>query len=184
MVLVTTGIEFSKPWVAMLVSRYETVTRCTNETAPLNFTQDHNTPAVGLTQPMYAIFNPLSTVDITAIGSFNHTTSNSTQVCHTTTKLINPGVLFYAVAANGLISSFLCAGMMSYTEAAIIKTVFTRKKTYSYGEQKVFGPIGSAVGALMAGVAVDHFHPKHVSKYVITFFIYVPLSLLMLPFFI
>jgi len=33
----------------------------------------------------------------------------------------------------------------------------------------------------MAGVAVDHYKPKHLSPYLAAFYLYVPLSLLMLP---
>jgi len=56
-----------------------------------------------------------------------------------------------------------------------------RKKAYTYGEQKVFGPIGSALGGVLAGLAVDNYKPKHLSPYFAAFYLYVPLSLLMLP---
>ena len=70
---------------------------------------------------------------------------------------------------------------MAYVECVIIKTVFTRGESYTYGEQKVFGPIGTAVGVFVSGVAIDHYKSKRLPKYVAAFYLYVPLSLLMLP---
>jgi len=203
MVFLTITIEFSKPWVVMFVSKYDYPVVCTNvtinSTHPTNLSygsshfrkyyQNFGQTLQPLPSP-HRVNNfpelPLSVVDTTTnfnLGALSNISSNVTfkEVCKTKRVLANPDTLFYAVAANGLLSSLIVAGMMSFTEAAIIKTVFTRKKAQSYGEQKVFGPIGSSIGSLMAGVAVDHFHPKNMSKYMITFFMYVPLSLLQLP---
>ena len=94
---------------------------------------------------------------------------------------MNPDTLFYAVCINSLVSTLCFCGAMAYTECVIIKVVFTRSKGYTYGEQKVFGPIGAGLGVFLAGVAIDHYKPKHLSKYLAAFYLYVPISLLMLP---
>ena len=75
----------------------------------------------------------------------------------TSVHLLNPIMVLYAVTVNGILASIAIAGLITFMEGAVIKTVFTRKTTYSYGEQKVFGPIGKAIGTFIAGVAVDHY---------------------------
>lgn len=107
---------------------------------------------------------------------------NATANCTSHAKLLNPDTVFYAAAINGVFSSIVISGLMTYLEGAVIKTVFTRKKEHSYGEQKVFGPIGMALGSFVAGVAVDHYHPTNgLSPFLAAFYIYLPLSLLQIP---
>lgn len=96
--------------------------------------------------------------------------------------ITNPDTLFYAVVINGVISSFFISGLICFVEGAVIKTVFTRKTPQSYGKQKVFAPIGIALGTFLSGLAIDHVKIPNMSKYASAFFAYLPLSLLMIPF--
>lgn len=101
--------------------------------------------------------------------------------CTTHRTLLNQNTVFYAASVNCALSSIGVSGLTTYIEGVVVKTVFTRKTEHSYGKQKVFGPIGMAIGSLASGLAVDHYHPKHFSPYLAAFYIYLPLSLLQIP---
>ena len=108
-------------------------------------------------------------------------TSNDTSTCTSKVKLLNQNAFFYAITVIGLICSIGEIGEVSYRDAAVIKTTYTRIKPYNIGEQRVLAPFGMAVGTLIAGFAIDHYKHMHESPYMVAFYIYVPLSLLGLP---
>ena len=114
----------------------------------------------------------------TNVSSFNEIT-NST--CEPTHHLMNPGELFCGLVISGVLSSIFYSGMMSYTEGTTVKVIFTRGTKQSYGAQKLFAPIGFAVGSLLAGVSVDHYYPKNLSHFTAAFYVYLPCSLLLIP---
>ena len=146
LVLVTTVLEFIKPWVVLFVAKTKVVSECMDNTTVVNI-------------------------------SFEEHKKNCTSSVH----LLNPNTLFYAAAVNSVLSSIFFSGLLCYIEGAIIKTVFTRKREHSYGEQKVFGPIGFGLGSFVAGVAIDHYKPKHLSHFTAAFYVYLPFSLMMIP---
>lgn len=106
----------------------------------------------------------------------------NTTSCTTTTVLLNHDKLYAASIVNGAINIVFITGLLCYVEGAVVKTVFTRKTSQSYGKQKFLEPIGIGIGVFLSGLAIDHVRFEHFSKYLVGFILYLPLSLALIPF--
>ena len=99
-------------------------------------------------------------------------------------KLLNPSTVLIAITVVHIISHFSKTGQGIYRDLAVTKVIYTKDEPCTtIGEQKVIAPLGTALGGLIAGLAVDHFVVKGQSPYMITYYTYIPLSLLALPIF-
>ena len=125
---------------------------------------------------------------IMALPNATHTNNTNTSTIHnfgdesySETLRKDPHILFCVVVAIGLISDIFSVGFTTYIEGVIVNVVYTRKTKPSYGQQKVFGPIGFAIGSLVTGVAIDHYRPKHFSPYAASVYVFLPFIFAMLP---
>lgn len=108
----------------------------------------------------------------------NGSDSNCTHLA----QLANQNMLFVAFLLNAVINTVFMAGLGCYTEGIVMKRVFNGNSDETYGEQKAFGPIGYAIGSFLAGVLVDSYKPLNLSPFTATFYLFLPLNLLTIPF--
>ena len=119
---------------------------------------------------------------ITICTNTTNATLRHNSTCISKVKLVNSDTFFYAITLIGAVCSVCTIGEISYRDTAVIKVTYTRSKLHNIGEQRTLAPLGMAIGTLIAGFAIDHYHHPHHSPYLVAFYIYVPLSLLGLPF--
>lgn len=105
----------------------------------------------------------------------------SSRTCVTSYVTTNVDDLFYAAVAIGIVASVFYNGILTYCEGTIIKVVYTREKETSYGAQKLFSPIGFAVGNFITGHVVNNIHTLIISKYTAAFYVFLPYSIILIP---
>lgn len=69
----------------------------------------------------------------------------------------------------------------NYMEAICMDVVSAAKSNPSYGEQRIFGSIGTCVWVYLSGVLIDSFKFYGMSPYTVAFFVYAPFALMMIP---
>lgn len=111
--------------------------------------------------------------------------TNSTKTLNLTSNSITNEVfnekLFFAMLGWLTFMATFGNASFAFVDGAIIQLVKKHNEQTSYGLQKLFGPIGFTLGALVSGAAVDVYSTKNpfLTKYTAIFFCFFPFSVIL-----
>ncbi|XP_057290177.1 major facilitator superfamily domain-containing protein 6-like [Hydractinia symbiolongicarpus] len=113
--------------------------------------------------------------NVSSSDSRNSEKSPSSAVC---LQSDSSRTLFYAMLVVFTASSVCEQPFLSFFDSV----VSLRKSKITFGQQRVFGSIGYAVTAFVAGLAADNFTHPEISPYSAVFFVFLPFLVVSLPF--
>ena len=90
--------------------------------------------------------------------------------------------LFYTLFAIMMFSSLFLGPLPGYVDSIVMSVIKTSENKPSYGVQRIFGSLGFSFASFVCGVLADNYNQPHMSKYTAVFFLYLPYTLLMIPF--
>lgn len=146
---------FSMPYIAISVAEYKFNMTC----APKNMSRHHMPPG-----PLLHFQKPPKGV-----------------VCHMQRFLLNSDMLFTLLLIMNIVSRIFFVTLTSYVDSVVVKVVKTRQRPTTYGVQRVFGVIGFGMANFVAGLAVEHYHPRTQPPFIAAFYVFLPCIILLMP---
>jgi len=89
--------------------------------------------------------------------------------------------LFYAMLFIVSIGAIFFAPLPSYVDAIAFNVIKTSPVKASYGGQRIFGTLGGIATMYLTAFLIDRYQFDGMSTYAIAFFVFVPISLLLIP---
>lgn len=89
--------------------------------------------------------------------------------------------LFYTLLGITTFSSAFLVPLPPYIDTTIMNVAKSRDDKASYGGQRIFGSIGFSLASLLAGICADKYHVKDMSHYTAVFFLFLPITLMLIP---
>ena len=81
--------------------------------------------------------------------------------------------MFYGMLAIFLVIGLVEMSFIGFLDSNVITLIKTIHKKATYGNQRVFGAIGFAIGSTLSGIAAENFHHSSLSQYSPCIFIFV-----------
>ena len=167
--ILITALEMSKPWIFLAVADIRTNNTCHN-TTNRSISDDIITLQKGMRFKSVNQYSPDVSNDAYKIprvsdsddssganisgtmskSDFNELHKNNSK-CKVHTRVANPSSVFHVVLISGIVTSITFSGFVTYLEGVVVNVVYSRNTEMSYGQQKVFAPVGWAVGTFVAG---------------------------------
>ena len=89
--------------------------------------------------------------------------------------------LFYAMLLIISVGAVFFAPLPSYVDAIAFNVIKTSPVKASYGGQRIFGTLGGIATMYFIGFLIDRYQFDGLSMYSIPFFVFVPISLMLIP---
>lgn len=90
--------------------------------------------------------------------------------------------LFYALLVIMMFGSIFVGPLPGYIDSVVMKVCKTSNDGSTYGAQRIYGSIGFSLASLICGISADYFKIPFMSRYTSVFCIYLPYTVLLIPF--